>query len=674
MKLTESMLRDWVNTPLSVQEIGDLLTMTGFELESIDEVEGEAVLDVNIMANRGDGASVLGLAREILAKSPESSGTELYLRAVERFPAADVGARDIWSRATVLVESENCTRFACRVFEGLTNGDSPDWIQERLRQVGQRPISLLVDLTNYVMLETGQPLHAYDLDLLEGQRIIVRQAIDGEPLTTLDGRKHSLHPNNLVICDAVKPVGIAGVMGGSETEVSGATTRCLLESAHFVNTSVRRTRKQLGLFTEASYRFERHVDPEGVVAALNRFAELLVEIQGRKPVGGVIDVRPSAPDAKEVHLRMDRCDRILGMEVNPDIAKGYLERLGFSVNPVGPRKFDVGVPTWRIDIQREDDLVEEVGRVHGYQHIPERLPIGSTPMGGTTGVDALVDRLTEAALRVGLDETVSHTLGDVHPLDAATEHVQVREPHSPETARLRNSLLPNLAITASRYGGKDFAFFEVGHVFAPEKEVRSFAAVVAGARSRPSWRPQNTTPADFFSLKGQLEEILRGFELSFQPASDPRFHPGRVATVVADKREVGLIGQLHPDTAEASDLPLTTYAIELDLEALAECRPAQIEFRTITRNPAVRRDVSVSIAANLPFEKIERSIETSAIPLLEKWWLFDRYVGPGLEDGTHSLSFGLSIRKPGANLTDDEANQVRDRFIEVLTQQGAKLR
>lgn len=669
------MLRDWVKTPLSVQEVGDLLTMTGFEIESIDEVEGELVLDVNIMANRGDGASVLGLAREILAKSPESSGTDLYERAVQRFPAADAGARDIWSRATVLVESPNCTRFACRVFEGLTNGESPEWIQERLRRVGQRPISLLVDLTNYVMLETGQPLHAYDLDLLEGSRIVVRQAIDGEPLTTLDGRKHNLHPNNLVICDAVKPIGIAGVMGGSETEVSGATTRCLLESAHFVNTSVRRTRKQLGLFTEASYRFERHVDPEGVVAALNRFAELLAQIQGRKPVGGVIDVRQTTPEPKEVHLRMDRCDRVLGMEVFPDLAKGYLERLGFTVTPVGPRKFDVGVPTWRIDIQREDDLVEEVGRVHGYQHIPEGLPIGSTPMGGATGVAALADRLTENALRVGFDETLSHTLGDIHPLDAPSEHVQVREPHSPETARLRNSLLPNLAIAASRYGGKDFALFEMGHVFSPDAETRSFAALVAGSRSAPSWRPSAGLAADFFSLKGQLEAVLGGFEVHLDPqCDDARFQPGRRAKVVVDKREVGIIGQLHPDVAVASDLPESTCAFELDLDALAECRPAAIKFKTVTRNPAARRDVSVSIASNIPFEKIHASVESAAISYLEKWWLFDRYTGPGLEEGTHSLSFGLSIRKPGANLTDEEANQVRDQFIEALARQGAKLR
>jgi phenylalanyl-tRNA synthetase beta chain len=463
-------------------------------------------------------------------------------------------------------------------------------------------------------------------------------------------------------------------MGGAETEVSAATTRCLLEAAHFVNTSVRKTRKQLGLQTEASYRFERHVDPEGVVAALNRFAELLLEIQGRKPVGGVIDVRHSTAEPVEVHLRMDRADRVLGMEVSPDTAKVYLEKLGFGIATVGPRKFDVSVPSWRIDIQREDDLVEEIGRVHGYQHIPELLPIGSTPLGGPHGTDGLIDRLTLTALKVGLDETVSHTLGDLHPLDAEVEHVQVREPHSPETARLRNSLLPSLAIVAAKHG-KDFALFEVGHVFAPSREIRALAALASGVRTRPTWRTTSGTASDFYSLKGQLETILASFQVEFQPCKDDaRFHPGRCASVVVEGHLVGVIGQLHPDRAVSSDLPEATFAFEIDLDALGECKPAVLDFRTVSRNPAVRRDVSVAIASGLTYEKLKQSIETAEIGLLEKWWLFDRYVGPGLEEGTHSLSFGLSIRKPGANLTDDEANAVRDEFVRILTGLGGKLR
>ncbi|MES1228345.1 MAG: phenylalanine--tRNA ligase subunit beta, partial [Armatimonadota bacterium] len=528
-----------------------------------------------------------------------------------------------------------------------------------------------------VMLETGQPLHAYDLDLLEGERIVVREAIDGEPLTTLDGRRHMLHPNHLVICDAQKPIGVAGVMGGSETEVSAATTRCLLEAAHFVNTSVRRTRKQLGLQTEASYRFERHVDPEVTVSALNRFAELLEEATVRRPVGGVIDVYPAPFIGRSVHLRMDNADRLLGMTVEPEAAVGYLEKLGFEVTPVGPRKFDLVAPTWRLDIQREEDVIEEIGRVHGYQHIPELLPIGSTPLGGTHGLDRLTDLFTEAALRNGLDETVSHTLGDVHPLDAATEHVQVREPHSPEMARLRNSLLPNLAIAARRNGGKDFALFEVGHVFDPEVETRSFAVLASGARGKASWRPTNTNPTDFYALKGLLEDILAagGFQVTLEASHrDERFHPFRQADVVVDKQVVGVIGQLHPDVAEASDMPDVTVAFELDLDKIGESGTSRSDFRTVTRNPAVRRDVSVALSTKQPFAVVAKTINDARIDLLEKWWLFDRYVGPGLDTGTHSLSFGLSVRKAGANLTDEEANQVRDRFVSVLESLGAKLR
>lgn len=268
MKLTESMLREFVTTPLSCEEIGDLLTMTGFELEEIFEAEGEKVLDINITANRGDGASVLGLSRELLAKDPQAQPTELYRRFVEGCPVGDESTPLAGFR--VLVETPDCGRFTGRIFEGVTNGDSPDWLQKRLRQIGQRPISLLVDLTNLVMMETGQPMHAYDLDLLASRTILVRPARRGEKVTTLDGVERNLEPWMMMICDEKKPIGVAGVMGGADTEVSAGTTRCFLESAHFDHRSVRKTRKALGMHTEASYRFERFVDPEGPVRAMNR--------------------------------------------------------------------------------------------------------------------------------------------------------------------------------------------------------------------------------------------------------------------------------------------------------------------------------------------------------------------------------------------------------------------
>src|SRR5579862_8383975 len=345
MKFPYSMLRDFVDTSLGADEIGDLLTMAGFELEGIETVEGEQVLDIKVVSNRGDGLSVFGLAREVLAKDESSTPTKLYERADQRFKS-DLAQVPGAKQVSVTIETPDCTRYACLIFEGLQNTSAPDWIQKRLMRAGQRPISLLVDLTNYVMLELGQPLHAFDLDKLAGPAIVVRRARTGEKLTTLNGDEHELRPDQMMICDAEKPIAAAGIMGGLETEVGNSTTRVLLESAHFLNTSVRRTRKQLGLSTDASYRFERSVDPDGVVAALERFAELLAQVNGGAGrVPGVIDVYPNPEKRRAVEIDFKRAESLLGMPISRDEASGYLKKLGFTVsaNEVVP-------PSWRPDV------------------------------------------------------------------------------------------------------------------------------------------------------------------------------------------------------------------------------------------------------------------------------------------------------------------------------------
>ncbi len=665
------MLRDWVQTTLSVSEIGDLLTMTGFELEEITEVEGEAVLDVNIMSNRGDGASVLGMAREVLAKDPGARPTELYLRGMNRFPAADTEATAVAAKASVKIETPDCTRFACRVFEGVQNGVSPAWVQERLRKLGHKPISLLVDLTNYVMLEVGQPLHAYDMDKL-GTSIVVRQARTGEKLTTLDGKEHDLTPDNMMICDGERPVGVAGVMGGEDTECDPTTTRCLLESAHFVNSSVRKTRKALGLFTEASFRFERHVDPEGVVAALNRFAELLQEAGGPSPVPGVLDVVQSTPPVVLVKLRMSRVAKVLGLAVDIDTAKGYLERLGFLAAKSGSDELEVEVPTWRIDVLREDDLVEEIGRVHGYEKIPEALPIGTTPLGGVHGADLLVDRLAEAMVRCGSVEIVNHTLRDVHPLDRGQKRVVVRNPHSPEIAYLRDSLLPGLADTSARNNHTDLRLFEIGRVFDGETESVSLGVLMVGQASRPHWQHADERQADFFEAKGVVEAVFRsiGASVDVTTADDPRLHPTRSATALVDGRPVGVLGQIHPDKAEASGLPEGTVLAEFDLSFLQELKPDDLRLRAFSKNPAVRRSITVHFPKGVPCRKMDHAISAAGGECLEKHWLSDIYEGQGVEPGHHSMTFALQLRKMGANLTDEEANQVRDSVAKALVALG----
>lgn len=669
------MLKDFVRTDLNADQVGDLLTMAGFELEGIEEVESEPVLDIKVVSNRGDGLSVFGLAREVLAKHDSAEPTDLYSRAAARFPDSGTFAAN---SASVAIETDDCTRYACRIWEGIENASAPDWIQLRLRQAGMRPISRLVDLTNYVMLELGQPLHAFDLDKLAGGRIVVRKAREGESLTTLDGKSHELRTDQMMICDAERPVAAAGIMGGAETEVDAGTTRVLLESAHFVNTSVRRTRKQLGLNTEASYRFERSVDPEGVVAAIARFTELLGE-----PGSQVVDLYPIKPVRKPVALRVDRAEMLLGMEIGADRAKRYLERLGMSVE----ENSDVLVvqpPTWRPDIIREEDLIEELGRVNGYEKIPETLPAGTTLLGGPGPRLRAVDVLREAALAEGFDQLISHSLRDFHPLDAATgdERIGPRVPASPEHQILRDSIWPSLADAAARNGGRDLHLFELGRVFSRQgesyTESREFGLLSTGTLLGRHRKNESIPEADFASLKGSLDGILArlGYSVTYQvpTSADRRCHPTRQAELQAGRVVVGKIAQIHPRIANELGLAEATFLAEIYVEALLDLAPNELSLKPISRNPAVRRDIALLIDKSVPFAKIESAVQSSAGPSLEKHWLFDVFDGTGIPEGKHSLGIGIQLRKLGANFTDEEANQVRESVVAALAELGGSTR
>lgn len=705
MKFPYSMLRDYVDTNLDADAVGELLTMAGFELEEIEEVEGDKVLDITVVSNRGDGLSVFGLAREVLAKDSQSSPTALYEKAQHRFvtkaqdqdvyegyyygadtnltnPLADEPV--LGSPVRVTIETDECTRYACILFEGITNGDAPTRIQQRLRQAGQRPISLLVDLTNYVMLELGQPLHAFDLDKLAGPAIVVRKARTGEKLTTLNGEEHELRPDQMMICDAENPVAAAGIMGGAATEVDANTKRVLLESAHFVNTSVRRTRKQLGLATEASHRFERSVDPDGVVAALERFAQLLAEADGgRTRVPGVIDVYPTPLVREKIDLDLRRAEHLLGMTIGADEAAGYLERLGFDValsdyETERGMTFGVVPPTWRPDVVREEDLVEELGRVHGYEQIPEVLPTGTTIRGGSSGFEAWCERVRDACLRTGFIQTVSHSLRDLGPLDEpGVQPVQLRNPSSPDMAWLRSSNLPSLADNARRNGGRDIHLFEQGRVFAKLEsgavvEHARIGFLSQGQMRQADWLDKAPQTASFFSVKGAIEELARvaGVDISFHEGSDPRLHPTKQARLSSGADHVGVLGQIHPDVAEAAGIPGDTVLAEIHLEPMYADHHAGPKLKPISRNPAVRRDIALLIDKSVPFERIDAALSSAIGDVLERRWLFDVYEGKGIPDGKHSLAIALQLRKHGTNFTDEEANQVREKAVAALAELG----
>lgn len=672
MKLTESMIRDMVMTDLNAAEIGDLLTMTGFEIEEILEVEGEPVLDINIMANRGDGASSVGIAREILAKDKTSHPTELYKKLTSNLHTIEESTNTLSQLISIEINTPDCTRYACKCYEGIENGDSPGWLKSRLEKIGQRPISLLVDIANYVMIETGQPLHTFDLDTINDRRIIVRQANPGEKMNTLDGIERTFNSENMLICDANSPVAVAGVMGGETSEATASTKRCLLESAHFDHQSVRKTRKQLGLHTDASYRFERYVDPEGAIRAINRFTELLEQATNCNTIPGILDIYPIKPVRNSVHVRTDRTCQILGMEVTADLIQQYLSDLGSIVVRTG-ENFDVTPPSWRIDLVKENDYIEEVGRVHGYEKIPELLPIGSTPIGGTHGSEAKIDRIREELLRCGLNQIISHSLRDSHPLDADTKRVRVLQPHSPEMALLRNSMLPGLAEACLKNGGNDIHLFEVGKVFSQGSEVIQLGILSIGNFGTKSWENCTDQVASFYSLKGIVERTFQSVNCDFKITApqhlDPRFHPSRQASIAGS----GIFGQIHPDIAEELNLPEAIVIAEFELSEQVLVASSVGKYKQVHRYPATKRDIAILISKEINYEQIESAICNACGDVLEKHQLFDVYEGKGIDPGYHSIGIALQLRKQGT-FTDEEANQVRDCVVSALELLGAKLR
>ena len=691
MKLLPEMLAEWVSTSLSPEEVGDLLTMTGFELEEILEVEGGAVLDVNIMANRGDGAAVLGLAREVVAKVGG---------ATERFGTfGDDPGESSPEAQTFRIESSLCDGFSTLTIEGVENGPSPEWLQGRLRRMGQRPRSLLVDLTNYVMLEVGQPLHAYDLDRLD-RRILVREASAGETLTTLDGEAREMRGGELLITDGSGAIGMAGIMGGASTEVSASTTRTLIEAAHFDARSVRATRKAHGMFTEASYRFERSVDPYLAPKALRRFAELYAEITGKGVDLSLLEsvVPPNEP--RDVSLRASRASRLLGYEVSPETCVGILRGLGMDVAVEGDT-LTATIPTWRFDLHTETDLVEEVGRINGYEKIPALLPQGTTRPGGRQGYEAWRQRVLEAAIAEGFTQIIGHSLVPSSPFELTGGVIGPRTPASPEHRYLRSSLWTSLGMAARRNEGRDAHLFEIGKVFYGSigddgiefsVEEEAFGMLSAGALNPPGLKSDGADRADFFTVKGALERILGsvGLACEFRTSSDERLHPTRQAEVlvldglryrigetmesVEEERRIGTLGQVHPRVAEAAGISAESVLASLDLRAAYEVAGDGGVYTALARTPAIRRDLAIVAPKSVPYAQIEGIIVEAAGELLERRWVFDLYEGPNLPDGTRSVGVAIELRKAGATFTDEEANRVRGTIAAGLEAVGATLR
>ncbi len=682
MQVTLEWLKEYIEFDLDAEKTAHLLTMAGLEVEAIKDSELGPVLDVKVTPNRGDCLSIVGLAWEIMAKlGDQCTPTELWAEFRSGWSLGDKrGENEAAKLASVTIEDENlCPRYAARLVRGFSIGASSERLQKRLIACGMRPISNIVDVTNYVMIETGQPLHAFDHDKLAEGRIVVRQASPGEKITVIDGTECEVLPPMLMICDAKRPIAIAGVMGGADSEVSGKTTNMLLESAHFSPTGVRKTSKALGIRTEASYRFERSVDRDVVMTALNRAGMLIERETGVAPVRGFIDCwagddLPSGGAQFEVSVK--RASALLGMEVDIETCIDYLSRLGLSLRPINDDRIVVGVPVRRPDLVREEDIIEEIGRIHGYEHIPDELPMGRTLLGKETPTTAFETAVRRELIGMGLTEVVNHSLRAPSSLDPAGETIGPRNPMSPELSILRPSLLLGLAASLlhnARRGNPDLALFEIGRVFEGMKEVKHLGIMLCGRRVSPNWQAgEKTPPHDFFTLKGFLETLLDriGVTTEMGPVESPRFHPGRSACFV----DLGIFGALSPDATNAQDLPAGTLAAELSMDALFERAKREYSYTPPPRFPAVRRDLAFEIAKSVVYATIEKAVRSSAGEALEDVRLFDVYEGKGIGEGNHSLAIALTLRKPDGTMTDEEANAIREQVFGTVEGLGARRR
>ena len=663
----------------------------------------EPVLELEVTPNRVDCFGVYGVAREVHAISAAPLGPEPW---GEDAPVEGEG--EVGDYASVAVEVPDlCPRFTARVFTDVTIGPSPAWLQARLSAAGQRPINNVVDITNYAMLLTVQPLHAFDLDKVPDGALTVRAAAEREKMTTLDGIERTLDEETVLVCDRDGPSGIAGIMGGQASEVSPATTRVLLEVANWNGTNILRTSRLLGLRSEASSRFEKQLHPELCMRAQRIASRLMVELCGAKLVPGTIDVAAEIPAAPRIRLRGERVEGLLGMRIEQADQIAYLERLGFGVEPDGEDLMVEVPPDRHCDVTREADLIEEVARVHGLdEHLPSTLPGGAGQAGGLRRDQRLRRRAEDAMRDLGFDEIVGWSFTDpgeparlrIPEDDPRSAGIAISNPLSEDQSAMRTTVLGSLLGAARSNLARDadrVALFESGRVYlnlpltpvgpldgefvgergAPFAEPHRVGCLAVGTLTLASWRGAAET-ADFFALKGVLEGLAArlGAPLSFEVAAEPFLHPGRAAKVLVAGSDAGWIGELHPLVCREWDLEAAA-GFEVGLAALVAAASAGEEaFEDVTTFPAVFQDLAVVVPADVSAARVREAVLAGGGELLRSAGVFDLYEGEQLGEGRKSLALRLEFRAGDRTLTDEEVAERRAAIVTSLGEIGGSLR
>jgi phenylalanyl-tRNA synthetase beta chain len=687
MKISYNWLSELTSITLGPKELAERLTMAGLAVDSIERVGDDHILDFDMLSNRPDLLSHAGVARE--AALICGAGLVLPARKVKEIHERASDAASVRIDDPVL-----CPRYAARIIRGVKVGPSPNWLVSRLEAIGQRSVNKIADITNYVMFEMGQPTHAFDLDKLQGKQIVVRRSRRGEQITTLDGFTRELSPEMLIIADANRPVAVAGVMGGEETEISSATKDVLLESAYFNPASVRQTARALGLDTEASYRFERGADFQAQPSAADRVAQLIEEISGGQVLSGVIDVYPAPIKRDPVTVRVERIKRLTGLSVDAARVIEILSGLDFEVEVVdGGNAVRANPPSFRVDISREVDLVEEVARHVGYDLIDLHLPAWSGAGTYRPGENRRRD-VRGALVGMGFDEAISYSFvngeqdstfirgrsepGSAGPL-ALTNPIDISE------RQMRTSLLAGLlqaVQTNFNHGQRDVKLFELGRVFqnagAEQRpiETESLALAVTGSASADDWR--QSSALDFYDLKGFVEGIFDVLNISgftFRPASVEYLHPGQSALLVRDEKTLACFGRVHPRLASFYKFRQPVLVAELEFEELLQLAGDRVRYSGLPRLPATSRDVSMSLESGVLWRDIEEAVRSLGIEEIASVGVFDVYTGKGIPEGMRSLAFRVVYRSQSRTLTDEEVDGLHSSIREMLERRfGAQLR
>jgi len=657
---------------------------------------GDTVLDLDLTPNLGRCLSIIGVAREVAALTGQPLKVAEPTMVAEGAPAAAQIALEI-------ADPDLCPRYSATLIRGVKVGPSPVWLQQRLRAAGMRPINNIVDITNYVMLEWGQPLHAFDYDKLRGRQagekpvIIVRRARPGERLTTLDGVERELTPEMLLITDGGGPVAIAGVMGGAESEISPATTNVLLESANFDNLNNRRTSEKLKLPSEASLRFGRGVPAETTVIAAQRATEWMRQLAGGLIAQGIADAYPVKRAERTVDLAPGEVERLLGIQLSRQRLAEILESLGFGVEPgQETAPLHVTVPYYRLDVDIPADLVEEVARIFGYDKVPETLLRDELPPQRRNPALENEQRLRDILVGCGLSEVITYSLTNLdsvarldparQPIDPAG-YIRLANPLNSDREYMRRTLMNSLLETVRdnlRFVNR-VALFEVARVYLPQpdqelpEEPRRLCLAMTGPRRPGTWSGAGPEELDFFDLKGIVETLLSRLRLAdcvYAPTEHPTFQNGRAAKLLVQGSEVGVLGEVHPTVREHFDLPAQRVCLaELDLEKLLAEVPSSYYHRPVSRFPAVTRDLALVVDEGLPAMQLRDAIAKAGGKLLQSIQLFDVYRGEPIPPGKKSLAYTLTYQAMDRTLTDEDVNRQQARIEKSLEKEmGAQLR